>query len=108
MQVKNYIHHFHYSYSGWREAPRDFTSFFAAFASGAKDLTQRRGLVEMSSAGRTATPATEDPRGTPETGSISTSTATCTLRTWHSLYQIIKLEKVMKKKFQFETAHKLS
>jgi hypothetical protein len=67
----------HYSYSGWCQARLGF-HFFVALASDAKDLTERRGLVEMSSAGRTDTPATEDPMGTPETGSISTSTAT-----WH-------------------------
>ena len=70
--------------------------FFVVFASDAKDLTERRGLVEMSSAGRTETPATEDPRGTPETGSISTSTAAWTLGTCHSLNGTIKLEKLMR------------
>jgi hypothetical protein len=50
----------------------------------------------MSSAGRTETPATEDPRGTPETGSISMSTATWILGTCHSLNGTIKLEKLMR------------
>jgi hypothetical protein len=55
--------------------------FFFAFVSDTKALTQRRGLAEKSSAGRTDTPATEDPMGTPEIGSTSTSIATWTSET---------------------------
>jgi hypothetical protein len=62
--------------------------FFFAFVSDTKALTQRRGLAEKSSAGRTATPATEDPMGTPEIGSTSTSIATCTLETYYLLRRI--------------------
>jgi hypothetical protein len=65
----------------WSAAARVGSHFFDVFASDTKDLTERRGFVEMSLAGRTDTPTTEDPRGTPERGSISISIATWMLDT---------------------------
>lgn len=72
--------------------------FFFAFVSDTKALMQRRGLVATSSAGRTDTPATEDPMGTPEMGSNSTRTATWTLKgtdklsNWYALQNYINTE----------------
>lgn len=49
-----------------------------ALVSERRALTQRRGLVLTRFCGRTETETTNDPLGTPESGSSSTRTENCT------------------------------